>query len=138
MEQVINKKDGVDTYALYLDYVWFSTVDGGLLREERRLLVKNLVCFYSRAKGDKRASWKVAKYDDHDQAREALMKNLGREVSNCGVQLIGKPLIVELTTTDVEAVEKNEAPYTRHTGNSVIERECGKIDDDEWKAEGFA
>jgi hypothetical protein len=137
METIITKKDGVGAYGLFVDYIWYNVEDGALLREERRFLASNLICFYSRAKGDKRAAWKVAKYDDHDAARAALLTNLERTVTNCGVEMIGHPLLIELAATDVLSIEKNEAPYARHTGTTVIEKEFGKLNDDTWKAEAF-
>lgn len=127
----INKRDGVAAYGLYFDYIVHGT-SGQLLRQERRFLVKNLLCVYSRTSGDKRAAWRVYPYADYDGAKQALIKSLERHKDN--IELLYKPLLVEMTESDMVAVSTGEAPYGRFGGVVATEKAVGKIDDSTWKA----
>lgn len=128
----IHKRDGVNAYGLYFDYVIYHPGNLTLLRQERRFLVKNLLCVYGRMAGDKRAAWRVYPYATHDAARDALVKHLER--ITVAAVLLHKPLLVEMTASDMEAVNKGEAPYGRFGGVVATEKAIGKIDDITWRA----
>lgn len=134
-KNIVTKRDGVGAYGLYVDYVIHTPSTGQLLRQERRFLVKNLLCVYSRTRGDKRAAWRVYSYPDHQHARDAFIANLERAKSD--VTLIHTPLVVEMSESDMESVAKLEAPYGRFNGSVATERAVGKLDDVTWKAPGY-
>lgn len=129
--QIISKRDGVGAYGLYVDYVIYSSGDpANLLRQERRFLVQNLLCVYSRTSGDKRAAWRVYSFPDHDNARKALTDNMERHKDRTEVQY--QPLLVEMTESDMDAIAKGETPYGRFGGVVATEKAVGKIDDKTW------
>jgi hypothetical protein len=133
--QIVNKRsDGIDAYGLYVDYIVYSAGSGRLIQQERYFLVDNLLCKYVRTRGNKRAAWRSFPLPTHDEGRALLRKNVNRYLvsASYGIEMVYKPLLVELTSTDMDAVKKNEAPGARFDGTRVSEKMAGKIDDETW------
>lgn len=131
-QQIIHKRSGgVDAYGLYLDLVVYDTASKKLARQERFFIVNRMVCRYVRTVGYKRAAWKAKVYENGDEAVKWLSQYLtDLESSEWGVELVGKPYLVELTAADVEAIKKGETPYARFAGTVALDSTVGKVNDD--------
>lgn len=125
-------KTGTGAFGLYIDLAVFSLATGRLARQERFFLAGKQLCKYSRPRGKKRASWRSFPLTTHGDARDVLLKNLRRYEGSSvmGVQLLHTPLLVELTSVDVDALSKSEAPAARHEGKRAVEKAIGKLDDE--------
>lgn len=131
---------GVGAFGLYVDYIVYERVTGKLARQERFFLVGHLLCKYVRTSGNSRAAWKAFPLPDHGEARALLLRNLSRYEKDVmhDVQMVHRPLVVELTSVDIDAIKKHEPPMARHEGGRVTERAVGKIDDETWLAVGYS
>jgi hypothetical protein len=139
-DTIVAKKEGVGAFGLYLAYVVYSTAHSNrMLREDRFFLYGRMLARYSRKNGEKRAAWRARQYDSHEQARQELLDEVERRAhyqSFVALEIVHKPLVVELTAADIESVAQGEAPYARHEGARLVEKAVGKIDDDTWQPVG--
>jgi hypothetical protein len=135
-EQIIEKKQGgTGAFGLYFDVVVYNQETGVLTRQERFFLHDNVMCRYQRVFGNKRAAWKARAFPSVEEARAWLRTYTANlEASTTyGVEMQFKPLVIELTTTDVEALGKVTPPYARFAGTLACEKVTGKIDDEKWR-----
>lgn len=123
---------GTNSYGLYIDFAVFSKSTGKLHHQERYFVAGSQICKYLRNRGNKRAAWRAFPLPSHDDARNVLMRNLKRYADSTiyGVELLSAPMLVELTTIDVQAIEKGEAPPARNEGSRATEKAVGKLDDE--------
>ena len=87
--------------------------------------------------GEKRAAWRERVYDTVEETRQELQDEIARRANLASLVALevvnGAPLLIELTTEDIESVIQEQAPKARHEGSRIIERlNGGKIDDETW------
>ena len=133
--QIINRRDGLDAFGIFVNYVMHHPETGELQQEFRYFVANDIVCKYARLKGNKRAAWNTYKVADHAAALEMLHKAVEALPENT-VQL-HLPLIVELTEADLDNLLKAEAPVARFAGSDAVQKVLGKIDDDTWVPKGW-
>lgn len=137
MTEIVTRRNdgGTNAFGIYVDYIVYSKTTKNLLRQERFFLAQNMLCKYVRQAGNKRAAWRSFPLPSHDEARKLLIRNLNRynkDDAMFGVEMLHEPVLVELATTDIEAIKKSEPPYARFDGTRVVEKHVGKIDDATW------
>jgi hypothetical protein len=128
--QIINRRDGLDAYGIFLNYVMYRQDTGALEQEFRYFVAGDIVCKYARTNGNKRAAWNTYKTADHDAALEMLHKAI--ESLPINTEMLHLPLIVELTEADLDNLRKGEAPVARFAGSDAVQKVLGKINDDTW------
>jgi hypothetical protein len=133
--QIITRRDGVDAYGLYLDYVMYNPDNGQLQQQLRYFLADNILSKYARVSGTKRAAWNTYTCGSHEAAKEMLAKAI--EALPVNTVEIHTPLIVELTGSEVAASTKGEAPAARFAGTAAVQAATGKIDDTTWRPKGW-
>jgi len=126
-ENVVTKKNGVDAYGLFVDYVRLDE-EGKILTQERCFLSLAMLCTYSRERGNKRASWEAKTYPTHEKAREALLSKLALDAKQA--VMTAEPMVVELTASDIQSINQGDPPHSRHAGAVATERKTGKVDDE--------
>jgi hypothetical protein len=135
---MITKRSGEGTgaFGLFVNFVVYNAEGGELIREERYFLADKILCKYVRLYGNARAAWRAFPLPTHDDARKLLMRNIQKYATNLAgerVEMVNMPLVVELTGTDLAAMEKHQPPYARFTATDATVKAVGKIDDATWK-----
>src|SRR5262245_26072819 len=131
---VVFKRDGVDSYGLYVEVVRYSKTNQTLRQHVRLLLAEDTVSWQARDAGAKQGKWYVQAAANHDGARKYLTDKLRSfETSSFGAELRGEPVLLQLTPTDVDQVRRREAPYARYAGTHHLEKKLGKVDDKTWR-----
>lgn len=125
-ENVVTKKNGVDAFGLFVDYVRLDD-EGRLETQERAFLSLNMLCTYSRAKDNKRAPWEAQVFPTHEKAREALVTKMAFDAKQA--VMTAEPMLVELTASDIQSIAQGDPPHSRHAGAVATERKTGKVDD---------
>jgi hypothetical protein len=82
------------------------------------------VYVYNRSVGDSRANWRTRTTTSLADALLVVQKSIDKDI----VQVIGHPVLVELTPDDVSAVESDQLPPARFRGQYRIERDFGRYD----------
>src|SRR5690606_2127401 len=113
MTEIVTRRNdgGTNAFGIYVDYIVYSKTAKKLLRQERFFLAQNMLCKYVRQAGNKRAAWRSFPLPSHDEARKLLIRNLNRynkDDAMFGVEMLHEPVLVELATTDIEAIKKSE------------------------------
>lgn len=123
---------GTNSYGLYVDFVVYAKSTGAMVRQERYFIAGAQLCKYMRPKGNKRAAWRSFPLPNHEEARTVLIRNLARykDSSVYGIEMVHVPMLIELTSVDIDALKKNEAPAARHEGSRATEKAVGKLDDE--------
>lgn len=125
---VVIKRNGVDAYGLFVDYIRLDD-EGRLVTQERAFLSLTMLCTYSREKGNRRGTWEAQTFPTHAKARDALIDKIRGD----GTQAVmtAPPKLVELVASDIQSINNGEPPHSRHAGAVATEREMGgKLDDD--------
>ena len=128
--QIINRRDGLDAYGIFLNYVMFHPTTGALEQEFRYFVAGDIVCKYARINGNKRAAWNAYKTPDHDAALDMLRRAVEALPSN--TEQLHLPLIVELTEADLDNLRKGEPPVARFAGSDAVQKVLGKVNDETW------
>ena len=133
---VILRRDGLDAYGIFLNYVMYEQSTGVLEQEFRYFVANNIFCKYARMSGNKRAAWNTYKAADHDAALNMLRDSIAALPVNC--EQMHDALIVELTEADLDNLIKAEAPVARFAGSDAVQKVLGKINDETWRPGGWA
>lgn len=132
----IDRHDGIDAYGLYEEYVRFYRDTKTIHSQVQVFLTGNKVYLYQRAKGAKKSRWAEYGFITHADAREQLRKLIASSESDkIGAVMRGVPTLVQLTESDIEAMNNNQKPTARYDGGTRNNRLYGKIDDETWRAE---
>lgn len=124
--QMVNRKMGTGTgvYGLYVSLASVNSGDDDVVHHQF-FLARNTLCQYNRSMGFKRAAWKLTSHADIDAAYQALRTAVAN-MSGLGIVPIGPTvLMVELTDTDMQALDLGQAPPARFLGTSTMERIIG-------------
>lgn len=124
---VVTKRNGVDAFGLYVDYVRLD-LEGKLITQERCFLSLNMLCTYSREKGNRRGVWETKVFPNHEKARAALVAKMTEDATQA--VMTDAPKLVELVANDIQQISNGEAPHSRHAGAVATERNTGKVDDE--------
>jgi hypothetical protein len=133
--QIIQRRDGLDAYGIFLNYVMYNASTGALEQEFRYFVADDIVCKYARMSGNKRAAWNTYKTADHDAAIDMLRKAI--EALPVNTEQLHDALIVELTEADIDNLRKAEAPVARFAGSDAVQKVLGKVNDETWKPAGW-
>lgn len=131
----IDKRNGVDAYGLQIEFVRYGAETGRLISQVQAFLALNTIFLYERKAGAKSARWQSKSYDTQEEARDALRKVV--ENADAGpnhTEIIGEPVRVQLTETDVTAIKEGLKPTARFDAGLRNTRLFGKIDDEEWRS----
>lgn len=134
--QIVRRRDGLDAYGIFLNYVMYNPSTGVLEQEFRYFVADDIVCKYARMSGNKRAAWNTYKTSDHAAALEMLREAIKALPQNC--EQLHDALIVELTEADLDNLRKAEAPVARFAGSDQVQKVLGKVDDEKWRPKGWA
>ena len=124
------REDGSGQYGFYLVVLLFDNATGRLQTEERYFVARSMLCKYTRDVGDESAAWNGYPLADYASSRELLEMCLQRHSENSSLQVfISAPILVELTRTDIEAIDEAKQPYSRFDGARSFEHTFGKVED---------
>lgn len=131
----IDRHDGVDAYGLHLEFIRFYRESKELHSQVQVFLTGTRVYLYQRPRGTKKARWSEYGFLDHNAARDQVRKLVaGSENDTIGAVLRGVPTLVQLTETDVEAINSGQKPTVRYDGGTRNNRLFGKVVDEDWRA----
>lgn len=122
--QVVNKVDGTGSYGILFEWVNVRS-DGSFENLNRAFLVGELLCTYTKRSEDKRAAWTTYSYEisGASAARAFLRAALNHPLA----VMTAKPILVEMSPSDIESIKRAEAPTGRQAGIISLERITGKI-----------
>lgn len=115
--------EGTGSLGLYLEAVT-HTGSGTPFTHMKFFVVDCHVYAYSRSVGDTRANWRHRDVKSLQNALETVQKALDRP----NVKLFGHPVLVELTSDDLSAIEEGGMPPARFRGQYRIEKDFGRYD----------
>ena len=133
---IIARRDGLDAYGIFLNYIMFNPTTGVLEQEFRYFVANDILCKYARMSGNKRAAWNTYKTTDHEAALDMLRKAI--EALPHNTEQLHNALIVELTEADIDNLAKAEAPVARFAGSDAVQKVFGKVNDETWRPTGWA
>lgn len=112
---VVLDKSGVDAWGLYIGLVspWHET---------RLFIAGKVVCKYSRAFGNARTTWKGTTWPNTEAALSYASK-----ASSADSIIVGSPILVQLTDSDVALVKAGNMPAARYRGQAKHEQLYGKV-----------
>ena len=119
--------EGVGTYGLYAEVVYFASTNGQPVRHTRYFVYDQFVYAATRtADQDKMSAWRPRKCSSLAHALNIVQDQITRETS----KVYGRILLVELKPDDVSAIEAGQVPGARYRGQYRIERDFDKFDFD--------
>ncbi len=129
----ITKRNGVDAYGLQVEFVRYFRSSKDFHSQVQIFLSQNALFVYERSVGAKTARWQGKTYDDHFAAKDAMRKLIeAAESDSLTTEIVGNPVLVQLTETDVNAIKEGLKPTVRFDAGLRNVRLFGKIDDDTW------
>lgn len=121
--QKARKAEATGSLGLYLEAV-AHTKAGAPFTHMKFFIVGEHVYSYGRSVGDTRANWKHRTTGDLVHSLRVVQNAISKD----NVRIFGHPVLVELTSDDLSAIESDAMPPGRFRGQYRIERDFGRYD----------
>lgn len=128
-------RSGVDAWGIYVLFV--DTDKWNNNYEHRVFIADKLVCQYVLRVGgaQTRTTWTLSKFQSRDEAIDWLTgedptRTYGGLLRRDNVKsaMVGAPVLVQLTESDVESIRKGRMPAARYRGQQKHQTIYGKVD----------
>lgn len=127
------RSDGIDMYGLYVEAVEISKITNAPRRYWRYFLVGEHLYLYARDVNKKATTWRRLKFPTPEASQAKLLDSLA---GNSSVKFVlrGEPVLTQLRASDVIAIESDQVPAARYSGQNRVDAAIGKFDVESWKA----